>query len=159
MEKDIEKKLKDVMKVTKKNKIADLKVKVGVYAGKRGPYKIYKVGAGKLVAIRTKKGMKGGIEPEDVDKVLYEEKVFKLGDLDDHKFDDSDEDIKEELVDRALLKPKVVEAVEIKPVKKRVQSAKQKEWMDHVARVSMLPEMKGKSRTFVLQEASKSYKK
>lgn len=166
MEGDIDKKLKEVLKSDKKKKgkkVADLKVKVGIYAGRRGPYKLFKIKDGEVVAVRTRKNIKGGSTEEDISKVEFDDKLYKLPDLDDHLFDEADESmIKEEITDKKIEElekaPKTVKVVELKPEKKRVQTAKQKEWMDYVARIAMLPEMAGKSRAFVMQEAAKRRK-
>lgn len=149
MENDIDKKLKEVMKDTKKKKL-EVKVKVGVFAGRKGPYKLYKTGSGELVAVKCKKHVKGGATAKEINDVGYDEKVYNLPDLIHHQYDDAEED-------ETLANHRVVEAVELK-TKKRIQSTKHKKWMDEVKELSKTPEMKGKSWSFVLQEASRKRK-
>ena len=148
MEGDIDKKLKDVLK---KNKKSDIKVKIGIYAGKRGPYKLYKIKGGSIIAIKSKKGVKGGATEDEFNEIIADDKVYKLSDLDEHEFDE----LPQTDIDKMGKEVKIVKTVELKPEKKRVQSAKQKEWLEFVAKVAMLPEMAGKSRSYVMKEASR----
>jgi hypothetical protein len=111
MEGDIDKKLKQVLKPDKKGKkgkkskkvLKEVKVKIGVYAGRRGPYKLYKIKDGQLVAIKTRRRIKGGATEDDVDEVEVDDNTYKLPDLDDHEFNDEDaEMIKEEVDDKKI---------------------------------------------------------
>lgn len=159
MEDEIDKKLKDVLNINKKKKIADLKVKVGIYAGRRGPYKLYKVKGGQVIAVKSRKRVKGGATEEEINNLAVENETYKLPDLDDHQFDELDASMmEEERSDKKLLADEgKVSTVEITK-KKRAQSDKQKEWMEYVARIAMLPEMAGKSRAFVMKEAARRRK-
>jgi len=180
MENDIDKKLKIVIKGLGKKKKASkgrfARISIGKYVGKRGSYKFYKV-KGRMVAIRYRKLPKGGDEVEQPEGDYYVD-ILPFANADSseepefHPVEDessSDEYIppqerKFEEGDSELAPedPKFIEevkALEIIPQKKkRVPSAKQAKWMAYVAKIAALPEMKNKSRAFVMQEASRKRK-
>ena len=55
-------------------------------------------------------------------------------------------------------KVKKVKIAPEKPKKKKVQSSKQKEWMDYVRKIHNKPEFKDKTWAFAMQEASRRRK-
>lgn len=165
-------------KKSKKSKLP-VKVKIGTYVGRRGKYKIYKISPTKVIAIRSRKKIRGGIEEGDVENVEHDDNTYDLYDLGDmFKEKEDSPEVAEEVVkeessveeastsdeDEKLLAEERGESqvsnepVMVKPIKKRIQSESQRKWMDFVAKVSMLPEMKGKSRAFIMQEASRRRK-
>lgn len=144
MDKDLSKKLKKMMKVKGKT------IPIATYAGRRKNYKIYKIGPTKFIAIRTANKIKGGATDEEIAAAVYvPEETSEFEGLHDlFKEDDQDSSIEEEV--------KTVKIVAEKP--KRVQSEGNKKWLDFVKKVRQLPEMQGKSQSYVMKKAGELYR-
>lgn len=167
------KKVKKSKKKSKKmKKLKGARVVLGKYIGKRKNYKLYKVSPNLVIAIKSKKSIKGGMADETIVEAKYEQP-------EDSDFDNEFAGINEMFAEEAkehytpgdadIVSPyehqsssdepvevKKVEIISDKP--KRKQSEGNKRWLTYVSNVAKIPAMKGKSRSYVMQQASILYK-